>query len=707
MDIYGYLKEKFLSGEFDGYGKKRILSEMNIKADYERKAVEKLLRQLEDEGVIIFFDGKFTLPEKVGLIKGEIKGNERGYAFLIPEDKAESDIFIPNKRLCGALHKDTVLVQKLKNSDGNSPEGEVVKVLKRGITKLCGTYYTERNFGFVRPDDKNYFDDIFVSFKNSGVAKSGDKVAVDIVKFHKDNNPEGVVTEIFGRQYDLAAEEESIIYGFGYAEQFPKKALIEAAAISQEVQDNQLIGRLNLTDELIITIDGDDSRDFDDAVNVKIAENGNYILGVHIADVSEYVTPHSALDNEAFERSTSVYFPDRVIPMLPEELSNGICSLNEGVTRLTLSCIMEIDKSGNVVDKRIAKSVIKSKHRMTYKNVQAMIDGNKEIIDLYADIYPMIKDMYALKNILSEKRAKRGNIDLDVKEADIGITDDKVSVKLRTSVDAYKIIEEFMVLANECIAEYAFYLDVPFIYRIHEKPSTEKAQGFIDYLNILGINVKFNAENCYPSDFSNILSKVSGTDIFSIVNRIMLRSMQKARYSPENKGHFGLSSKCYCHFTSPIRRYPDLIVHRVIKSVLEGEIGELIDLYGGIVSAAAENSSVNERKADDAEREVDVLYKVKYMEDHIGEEFDAVISGVTSLGVYCELENTIEGFTSVKDLPRGQYKFDEKTYSLKSSKYCYKLGDRVRIGVLGADIASKRIDFIILTKNLEKSGNIW
>ncbi len=706
MDVYAYLKEKFHSGEFCGFGKKRIFSEMNAKADYEKKAVEKLLERLESEGEVIFFDGTFNLPDKIGLIKGEIKGNERGYAFLLPESREISDIFIPNRRLFGALHGDTVLVKPLEKQSGNSVEGEVVKILKRGITKICGTYYTERNFGFLRPDDKNYFDDIFISFKNAGGAKSGDKVAVEIIKFHKEENPEGKVVKIFGRQYDLSAEEESIVFGFGYSENFPKRVEDEVKSISQKVEDNQLIGRLNLTDELIITIDGDHSRDFDDAVNVKLLENGNYLLGVHIADVSEYVKEGSALDKEAFDRATSVYFPDRVIPMLPTELSNGICSLNEGADRLTLSCIMEIDKNGEVVDGKIVKSVIRSKHRTTYREIQSILDGNEEIIDLYKDIYPMLKDMNALKGILGAKRKRRGSIDLDVKEAEVGIEDGKVSVKLRGSDDAQKIIEEFMVAANEYVAEYAFYLETPFVYRIHEKPSTEKVRSLIEYLEILGIKTKFHADNCYPSDFSSLLDKVRGTSVFRVVNKVMLRSMQKARYSPENKGHFGLSSKCYCHFTSPIRRYPDLVVHRVIKAILDGKADETAELYSSLANSAADHSSVNERKADDAERAVDDLYKVRYMEEHVGEEFDAVISGVTALGVFCELENTIEGFTSVKDLPRGQYKFDEKTYSLKSSKYSYKLGDEVRIGVLGADLSSKRIDFIILSKKLEKNKGV-
>ena len=698
MNLYSYIEEKFNSGVYLGKSKKYIFSDLGAVDKKEKKSVENILSEIEKTGKIIFTDGKYYSKEQLGLKEGVLKGNEKGYAFLISQDENAGDIFIPNRKLFGAEHKDRVLVKISDFSHGNSDEGEVVKILSRGITNLCGTYYTEKRFGFVRPDDKNYFDDIFVSFKNSFGAKNGDKVQVKIIDFPVDNNPEGVIEQIIGKKGDLIAEENSIILGFGYKDNFPTAVLKETDSFMGEVDKAQLVGREDLTSENIITIDGDDSRDFDDAVCVKKTDKGTYILGVHIADVSEYVKTGSAIDKEAYDRGTSVYFPDRVIPMLPEKLSNGLCSLSEGDIRLTLSCEMETNSDGEIIDKRIFKSFIKSKHRMTYKKVQAILDGDKQLIDLYADVYDMLKDMETLKDILYKKRATRGNIDLDVKEAYITFDGKDIEVSKRGYEGAYRIIEEFMISANETVAEYAYYMDVPLVYRVHGKPNAEKIKTLKEFLFGLGVSEKINLKECYPSQFQAVLKKTENSVLFPIINRIMLRCMQKAKYSPENIGHFGLASKCYCHFTSPIRRYPDLVVHRIIKSVLDGEIGELIDLYKDFCGSASENSSEKERTADEAEREVDELYKTKYMETHIGEEYDAVISGVIEQGVFSELDNTVEGFTSVKDLPRGQYRYDEKAYCLYSGKHRYKLGDKVRVGVMGADISRKRVDFIILKK---------
>ena len=696
MNIYEFISEKFNSGEWLGSGKKQIFAELGVKSSFERKAVEDILKRLENEGAVAYVDGRFLSLSQSGLYKGTIRGNERGFAFLTAD--SGENFFIPHKRLNGAFNKDLVLVRKCDGDRGSSDEAEVVKILSRGVTEVCGTYYLEKTFGFVRPDDKNYYNDIRVPFRLSGGAKKGDKVFVEIIAFPENDNPEGRVKEIIGRSGDLEAEEESLIKSFGYSAKFPKAVENEVSKIEQKVPDSLIIGRKNFRKRQIITIDGEDSRDFDDAVEVEILENGNFLLGVHIADVSEYVTPKSALDKEAYERSTSVYFPDRVIPMLPKELSDGICSLNENEVRLTLSCIMEIGEKGEVVGREICKSVIKSTKRMTYTAVQAILDGDKKAITEYKKLVPMIANMRKLQLLLTAKRSERGSIELDVRDNHISVHDGKVDVEPQTSLDAYKIIEEFMVLCNEEIAQYVYYLEMPCVYRIHEKPSTEKAQSFIDFLNTLGINVKWKADECRPSDFAALLEKLKGEPIYPIVNKVMLRSMQKARYSEENLGHFGISSKFYCHFTSPIRRYPDLVVHRVIKNLLDGNLGALTGSYENFVREAAKNSSVNERKADEAERAVDDLYMAAYMCDHVGEEFDAVISGVTSFGVFSELENGIEGLTRIEDLPRGQYKYDEKTFTLRSGKHSYTIGERVRVGVIGADISSKRIDFIILAK---------
>ncbi len=691
-----------ISGEWKKVSLKKVYSLLEAKKPYEQKAVLKILNALENDGEIVFLDGFFIATKQADLIKGVLRGNEKGFAFLVPESGG-SDYFIPNRNLNGALHQDLVLARKVEKSlKGSNDEAEVVRILNRGVTKLSGTFFVDRGRYVVRPDDKNFFEDVYIDKGKEKGARTGDKVLVKIVGYFKGYSPDGEVVEVLGKRYELFAEENSIIKGSGFEEGFNKKVLLEVAKIPQEVADNQLIGRLNLTDRLIITIDGEDSRDFDDAVEVELLDNGNYRLGVHIADVSEYVRKGTALDEEAFNRSTSVYFPDRVLPMLPRELSNGICSLNEGVTRLTLSCIMEIDKSGEVVDRQIVKSAIKSKRRMTYNQVEAIINGDEELSTKFAREKPMLLRMADLQSILTQKRDERGSIDLDVKEAHITYQNGQIEIGQREAKRAYKIIEEFMVLANECVAEFAFYQELPILYRTHEKPSVEKATTFIEFLKVLGINVRWRAESVRPSDFSSVLDRIKGKPYYSLVNKVMLRSMQKASYYPENLGHFGLSSNCYCHFTSPIRRYPDLIVHRVIKYALDGEIGAINDLYGDFIYNSATQTSEKEKKADEVERAVDDLYKAKYMEDFIGQEFDAVISGVTSFGVFCELENTVEGFTPIECLPRANYTFDKNTFTLSSPKHTFKLGEKVRIGVMGVDLSSRRTEFIILYKHKVK-----
>ncbi|MBR2337290.1 MAG: ribonuclease R [Clostridia bacterium] len=698
MDLYSLIKENFISGEWKRISLKKINSLLEAKRPFEQKAVLKILNALENDGEIVFIDGFYVATVHADLIKGVLRGNEKGFAFLVPENGG-SDYFIPNRNLNGALHQDVVLAKKVQSSvKGSNDEAEVVRIIKRGVTILSGTFYIDRGRGLVRPDDKNFFEDVYVERALERGARTGDKVLVKIVGYYKGYSPDGEIVEVLGKRNDLMAEENSIIKGSGFEEKFNGNVMQEVGKISQKVADNELIGRHNYTNRLIITIDGEDSRDFDDAVEVELLDNGHYRLGVHIADVSEYVKRGSAIDSEAYNRSTSVYFPDRVIPMLPRELSNGICSLNEGETRLTLSCIMEIDRSGDVVDRQIVKSAIRSKRRMTYTQVEAIVNGDKEMQGAFKDVTEMILQMADLQAILTKKRDERGSVDLDVKEAHIIYNDGQIEVGQRTAKRAYKIIEEFMVLANECVAEFAFYQELPILYRTHERPTVEKATAFIEFLKALGVNVRWRAESVRPSDFSTVLDRVKDKPFYSLVNKVMLRSMQKASYYPENLGHFGLSSNCYCHFTSPIRRYPDLIVHRVLKYALDGEINAINDLYGDFIYDSAKQTSEKEKRADEVERAVDDLYKAKYMEQFIGHEFDAVISGVTSFGVFCELENTVEGFTPLECLPRANYVFDKNTFSLTSPKHTFKLGERVRIGVMGVDLSSRRTEFIILYK---------
>ena len=689
--IKNVLLQKFNSGEIENLGFKRIFEVFSATSNFEKDVIRKAVTELIEEGHIVYDNGRFVTLKNSSFIKGVIKANERGFAFLITDS---GDYFIPNRSMHGAFNGDTVLVKKAPYKRGESDEVEVVKILERGIKRLVGTFQGENGFGFVIPDDKSFFVDIYIPVKSTMGAKTGDKVLVLITGYPENRrNPEGKVLEILGRKYDLKAEELSIIKNAGLDLEFPKEVLKEVEKISSVVLDSELDGRKDFTNDLIITIDGEDSRDFDDAISIKENSNGTFTLGVHIADVSHYVKPNTALYNEALKRSTSVYFPERVIPMLPKKLSNGICSLNENEKRLTLSVIMDINESGDIVSFDIVKSVITSKKRMTYTAVQGIIDGNEQFLKEYESLVPFIKQCERLKDILVSKRLKNGTIEMDIKESHITVENGKINVEPRTSIDAYKVIEEFMIIANECVAEYVYYIGAPLCYRVHERPEGEKLDTFKAFLNALGIKVKWNAETCYPKNFSDLLESIKGEPIFGVVNKVMLRSLKKARYTTNNLGHFGLSSKCYCHFTSPIRRFPDLTVHAILKAIIEGKNVENISKEK--VEEICQISSQNERKADEVERTMDDYYKCRYMRAHIGEEFSGIISGVTSFGVFVELENTVEGLVKVETLPRGNYKFDEKTFSLYSNSRYYALGEPVTVKILSAETSSRRIEMKI------------
>lgn len=698
MILKDFLLEKFHSSEIENLGAKRICEFVGAKSREEKNSVIDALALLEREGLIVYDNGRFTLLENSNFIKGTVKGNERGFAFVITDTQ---DYFIPPKFLFGALDGDTVIIKKRLSHRGSTDEAEVVNIIKRGRSKIVGTFEGDNGYGFVVSDDRSFAVDVYVPIKKTMGAKTGDKVVCLITSYPENRrNPEGKITEILGRKFDLKAEELSIIKAFDLPLEFPDKVLKEVEKVSEKVSENELENRRDFTGDFTVTIDGEDSRDFDDAVCVKKLSSG-YELGVHIADVSHYVKFYSEIGKEAFSRSTSVYFPERVIPMLPKELSNGICSLNENELRLTLSVIMKISNDGEVESFDICNGYIKSKKRLTYTTVQAIIDGDNEVINANGDIVNAVLDMYKLQQILSAKRDKRGNINLDVKESHITVDENKrIHVEPRKSVDAYKIIEEFMILANETVAEYVFYMNLPFIYRVHEKPNPEKVETFKNFLKVLGISVKWNAETCHPKDYQVLLEKLKDQAIFTVVNKVMLRSMQKAKYSPENAGHFGLSSKCYCHFTSPIRRFPDLVVHTIIKDIISGKSD--LSKYSTFVNEASNISSLNERKADEVERMMDDFYKCRYMRKFIGCEFDGIINGVTNFGVFVELENTVEGLVKIESLPRGNYQLDEKTFSLRSGTRSYTIGDRVKVVVLGVDTKNRRIDMkIILDKNFK------
>ncbi len=665
--------------------------------------LEKGLSILIDSKKIYFKEGKYYLSHKdykveqekpldEKFVQGVLRCNEKGFAFITTEDG--EDYFVSPQNLGQALHGDTVQAV-LVWGRGTNDSVRVVKVLKRGITTLVGTLFHDNGSSYVRPDEKAYLCDIFIPDRFLFNADSGDKVFIEITEYPINRCPIGKIISIIGKQYELATEENSIIISLKLNREFDEKLMQKVRSISQEVGDNEVIGRLNLENEQIFTIDGDTAKDFDDAVSIKKDEKGHYHLGVHIADVSNYVSFKGEIDKEAFERGTSVYFPDRVIPMLPFELSNGICSLNEGVRRLTLSVFMEIDTTGEVVDTSFAESYIKSVRRMTYKNVDKILEGDKELCEKYSDILDSLLLMDELREVLENARNDRGYINLSIKEAEISFEGEKFEIELKKPTRSTKLIEQFMVLANEAVANYLFYQSLPCIYRVHEKITPEKLDTLKKFLNALGIKFITKRDECYPKDIQKLLSNAINSPFFAVVNRTVLRSMQKAKYSTENLGHFGLASKCYCHFTSPIRRYPDLCVHRVLKASLNGRIWELIDLYEDFCQVAADNSSKREKIAEEAERAVDDLYKAKYLQDKIGETHFGVISGVVSTGFFVELDNTCEGFVPLELLPKGKYSYDRDNFSLSSKSRTFKLGQKVKIVIVGVDLTSRRVDFAL------------
>lgn len=620
-------------------------------------------------------------------ITGVLQGSERGYAFLLNED---GDYFIAAHDLHGALHGDKVRAREVR-SHGHSRQAEVLKVLERGRRELSGTYVANRNGGFVTADERRFFADVFIPHGKEKGAQTGDKVAVRILRYLSRGNPEGEVSEVFGRQFDREAEIRSILFSCGVSERFPEHVLRDAERAAKEDLSAERARRLDLTNKVIFTIDGEDSRDFDDAVSIE-KRGKEYILGVHIADVSHYVKEGFAVDKEAFERATSVYFPEKVAPMLPESLSNGACSLVEGEPRLTLSCIMQVDGKGNAVKRTLAESVIKSSVRLTYTEAQRMLDGDEKARKQRPEVAAALDTMKELFEILSAKRTARGSVDFELPEAQISVDENgKVSLGKRERDTAHRLIEEFMILANETVAEELFAKKVPCVYRVHEKPDPAKLSAFYDFLQGLGISEQRKGE-VSGRDFSDLLSRLKDSPSYPVVNTVMLRTMQKAKYAPQDIGHFGLASEHYCHFTSPIRRYPDLEVHRVVKTLLnEGKGG--MKRYKARAAEVAAQSSARELKAQEAERAVDDFYKILWLSDKIGQEFDGVISGVTNFGLFVELDNTAEGLIRIETLKGGWYDYDEKNYTLKNKKKSYKLGQKIRIRVDGVNAMSRKAEF--------------
>ena len=697
MNAKDSLFAAFEEGDLAGKTVSEILKILNIPYREKNRLID-LLNKLVEEGKIFQNDGgRYGTIEQLNLIKGKLSGNERGFAFLVPEDKERYgiDFFIPHKGLHGALHGDTVLIER---SFGRSDdEGNVVKILERGYEKVVGVFRRDRRAGYLIPDEKKFFTEIYIPLSACSNIPNNVKAVAKITSYPYGKAPGGEIIEVLGDEEDFFAEELSIIRSYDLNEEFPPR--VEKEALKQaerKITETDILNRRDLREKLIVTIDGADTRDIDDAVSLE-KDGEDYLLGVHIADVTHYVEYRSPLDKEAFERGTSVYFPDRVLPMLPRPLSNGICSLNEGEDRLALSCLMRIDKKGNVKDSEIVETVIRSKHKMTYDEVEKILDGDWETCEKYAFVKDMVCLFAELTRILQSMREKKGSITLDVKEAKIILENDEIKIPDYKRAFSHQIIEAFMVLANETVAEYMHAIEAPFIYRIHEKPSEEKAATFQSFAQTLGLKARFKTDDVKPYDYQNLLRSAEDMPIWSVLNRVMLRSMQKAKYSPENVGHFGLASKCYCHFTSPIRRYPDLCIHRIIKLVINGGYPEAVERFGEFVGEAAKQSSERERRAADAERDVDDLYMTMYMSDRIGEEYEGIISGVTSFGLFAELPNTIEGFIPIETL-YGEFSYDEARFRLVGRTETYTIGESVKIKVVDVDFERRRTEFRLIRK---------
>ena len=662
----------------------------------------KLLEEMVTEGLVIRTRKKrYGVPERMGLIVGKLQGHAKGFGFIISETMGVEDVFIPASFINGAMNQDRVVArinQEITNT--RRAEGEIIRILERANTEVVGVYEDSKNFGFVVPDDKKINVDIFIPKADKNSAKTGDKVVCEIIEWpERRRNPEGKIIEILGHEDDPETDILGVMRKFKLNPNFSKKVKKEIEEIPQTVMEEEIVERKDLRNVTMITIDGADAKDLDDAISLEKLSNGNYKLGVHIADVAHYVREGTELNKEALKRGTSVYLVDRVIPMLPKELSNGICSLNPRVDRLAMSVFMEIDKQGQVIDHQIFESVININERMVYEDVSDILENDDpELSQKYKHLLEIFKNMGELCKILRNRRELRGSIDFDLDEAKIilnkeGKTVDVIKYERRI---ANRIIEEFMLICNETIAENFYWLNAPFVYRVHEEPNIEKLEEFNKFIYNLGYQLKGMTNEIHPKMLQDLLKEVEGEKEETLISTLMLRSLKKARYAPENLGHFGLSAKYYCHFTSPIRRYPDLAIHRIIKGYLQGNMDEKNHKkFQSIVGYISEESSRRENLADEAERETEDLKKAEYMAEHIGEIYGGIISGVTSFGIFVELENTIEGMVHLSSIVDDYYIYNADKHSLvgERKKRIFRIGDNIKIQVARVDIKQREIDF--------------
>lgn len=712
-------KERILAFMKEDAYKPLLFEELKMVLDVPKSDVElfrRVIDELESEGSIFkTHRNRYGVPERMGLVVGCLQGNEGGYGFVIPDDDCMNDIFIPADGLNGAMHNDRVIVRiNKKAAEGKRAEGEVIRVVLRANRSIVGTFESSSNFGFVVPDDKRISGDLFIPKDEFNNARPGDKVVAEIVKWpDKRRNAEGRIVEIIGNKDEAETNILSVIKAFNLQEEFPETVIKQAQKIPDVVTAGMLKGRRDLRQLKTVTIDGENAKDLDDAVSIERLPNGRYRLGVHIADVSHYVVEGSPLDKEALKRGTSVYLVDRVIPMLPRELSNGICSLNAGEDRLAFTVMMDIDSTGKVVKHDICESVINTTERMTYTDVyKILVEDDSQLKEKYSHILEDIKAMEELALILHNKRMSRGSIDFNFDETKI-VLDEKgkpVEVERLEITIANRIIEEFMLICNETVAEQFHWANVPFVFRIHEEPDPEKIEVFAELVSDLGYRLK-GINKIHPRALQELLEKVKGTKEELIISTVMLRSLAKARYSHLNAGHFGLAAKYYCHFTAPIRRYPDLVIHRIIKEYLRGRLNEARgEELNKKIPEVASICSERERAAEEAERETIEIKKVEFMKKQEGEFFEGIISNITSFGMFVKLENTIEGLVRISSMDDDYYIFDDKRYCLmgERTRTIYRIGDMVNVQLARADISARQIDFIIVEpgdrKGEDKSG---
>ncbi len=669
----------------------------------DRPLLKQVLDTLIEEGKIqISKRGKYSLADSKKL-QGIFRATQHAFGFVEIEGDTE-DYYISEKDVHGAMHGDIVEIELISGKGrlgGKRKEAIVTRVVERATNLLVGTFdKTKTHYGFVIPDNNRFTQDIFIPEERSKGAVDGHKVVVEITDYGSPNkSPEGKIIEILGHRNDPGVDILSIIKGYDLPIEFPEKVMNQAERILPDISEADMSGRLDLRDMMMVTIDGEDAKDLDDAVSLSI-ENDCYKLGVHIADVSNYVQENSALDREALKRATSVYLVDRVIPMLPHRLSNGICSLNEKQDRLALSCIMTVDKNGEVIDHMIAETVICTDRRMTYTAVNAILNDDETQKEEYKELVPMFLNMKELAQILRDKRKKRGSIDFDLPETKILLDKEghATEIKPYERNTATKLIEDFMLLANETVAEHFFWQEIPFVYRTHDNPDPEKIKKLAAFIHNFGYGIKVKDEEIHPKELQKLLTKIEDTPEEALISRLTLRSMQRAKYMTTCTGHFGLACKYYCHFTSPIRRYPDLQIHRIIKESLRGRLKEQrIEHYDKILPDVAKQSSTRERIADDAERETEKLKKAEYMEKRIGEVFTGVISGVTNWGIYVELPNTVEGLVHISKIMGDYYHYNENSYELigEATGRRFTLGQTVDVRVNGVDMLLHAVDFVL------------